>query len=244
MKTINVCGINLSITDDYKKYTRDILISLYWHAHPRFNYVKNCKKDSVFFDIGANNGGLSCWKNWEFPERKDIQMHGADLSVGKYSKKYKSFNTFNLDEDEFPYEDNFFDTMFLAHVIEHLKNPEFLADNVYKKLKTGGTIYVEAPAKATLNTPTMKDFDNAGFHSSTMNFYDDNTHIAPYDAVDLINIFEKNGRFKVLQSGTITNDFLADLLISYGYEKKDGEMTTYGLWLKFGWSNHIIAKKI
>lgn len=244
MKAINVGGIDFDITDDYKKYTRDALVSLYWRAHPRFNYIKNCKKDSVFFDIGANEGELSIWKRWESPERNDIQMHGVDLAVGEFSKNYKSFKAFNLDEEKFPYDDNFFDAMFLAHVIEHLRKPEFLIENIYKKLKNGGTIYVEAPAKITLTTPKRDEFINAGFRSSTMNFYDDKTHIMSYDSDDLINVFTKDRKFEIVQSGIIMNDFLSDLLISFGYENKDSEITTYGLWLKFGWSNYVIARKV
>lgn len=244
MKIITVGGRDFTMTDDYKKYTRDDLISLYWRSHPRFNYIKNVKKDSTFFDIGAHEGELSVWKSWGSPERSDIKMHGVDLAVGTYSANYESFNAFDLDKEEFPYEDNFFDAMFSTHVVEHLKKTEFLIDNVYKKLKTGGTIYVEVPSKVTIETPKRQDFIDAGFNSSTMNFYDDHTHIAPYDAVDLGGLFEKNNRFKLLQSGIIMNDFLSDLLISYGYENGDAEITTYGLWLTLRWSHYIIAQKI
>ena len=243
MKIIKVKGIDFNITDDYKKYSRDELISLYWQSHPRFNFIKNCRKDSVFFDIGANEGELSFWKGWNKPDRNDIKMHGVDLKIGSYAKNYESFYALNLDKDIFPYPDNFFDVMFSTHVIEHLNNINFFIKNIFDKLKFGGRVYIESPAKISLNTPRRQDFIDVGFCLSTMNFYDDVTHIAPYDTIGLVDFFKKGGQFEIEESGSIKNDFLSELLISYGYENHDSEITTYGLWLKFNWSNYIIAKK-
>ncbi|MEI8327611.1 MAG: methyltransferase domain-containing protein [Candidatus Taylorbacteria bacterium] len=243
MKKIIVKGIDIDITDDWNKYSRDELVSLYWRSHPRFIFFKNCKKDSLFFDIGANEGELFYWKQWESPDRSDIKMYGMDMKIGTYSDKYEDFDAFNLEKDPFPYEDGFFDTMFSTHVIEHLKNVNFFVGNIYKKLKNGGTLYIESPAKASLSTPRRQDFIDAGFYCSTMNFHDDVTHINAYDTIDLVASLQIGGQFEILGSGVIADDYLSDLLISYGYEKSDSEITTYGLWLKFGWSNYVIAKK-
>ena len=49
--------------------------------------------------------------------------------------------------------------------------------------------------------------------------------------------------FEVMEQGTIRNEFLAEQLVSYGFNHKDQELTTYGLWLLAEWSDYVVLRK-
>jgi SAM-dependent methyltransferase len=69
-------------------------------------------------------------------------------------------------------EDESFDLIILAHVIEHLHHGEEAVGNLARKLRPGGRIYIECPAERSLWFPSA-------YH--TLNFYDDPTHVRIYD---------------------------------------------------------------
>ncbi|RDY23267.1 class I SAM-dependent methyltransferase [Romboutsia maritimum] len=243
MREFKVKGLTFEVDMQTSAYDINKLIELYWKSHPRFNYFKNCKKNSEFLDIGCSDGGLIFWKDWIDPIRNDIKLHGVDIFEGLYTDRLQSFNICNLEQDKLPHCDNTFDSVYICHVLEHLKNPKKIVDEIYRVLKTKGTAYIEIPGENSLNLPTMSDFEEVGLKVSTMNFHDDKTHIKTYEVEELVNLFNEDKKFNIIQSGNIRDEYLADLLISSGFEAKNQEITTYGLWLKFRWSNYIILEK-
>lgn len=224
-----------------KGYSRDQLIKMYWSGHPRFRFVKGCPENARFLDIGAGSGGLAFWKAWAVPKRADLKFYGIDLSVGEHADLYERFDGLNLDESAFPYEDNFFDAIYSTHVLEHLRRPQAVLKEMCRVLKPGGMCYIEVPNHNTVNVPSMNEFKEQGFVTTTMNFYDDKTHLTPYSNDELKELLGSN--VKVLESGTIQNPYLAEMLISYGYQRCDQEITTYGLWLKTLWSDYVLGIK-
>ena len=228
-----------------KPYSRDELIRMYWSGHPRFRFVKSSPppphKHSNLLDIGAGDGGLAFWKTWETPDRSDLKFYGVDLSIGEHAGLYERFDQLNLDHAALPYEDNFFDAVYSAHVLEHLRQPHAVVADICRVLKPGGVCYIEVPNHNTLTVPTMEEFKAQGFVTTTMNFYDDATHLTPYSCDELEALFAPV--IKVLEKGTIQNPYLSELLTAYGYQHQDQEITTYGLWLKALWSDYIWIKK-
>ena len=56
----------------------------------------------------------------------------------------------DIDEDVFPFEDNYFDAVFAGEVIEHLYNPDHFLDEVYRVLKPKGVFILTTPNLASL----------------------------------------------------------------------------------------------
>lgn len=224
------------------QYSRDELLRLYWYGHPRFRFIKSRPINSRLLDIGAGAGGLAFWKQWEQPDRSDLRFYGIDLSVGEHAALYEKFDSLNLDSDKLPYEDNFFDAAYSTHVLEHLHHPEETLAEVLRVTKSGGYIYLETPNHNSLDVPTCEEFERHGFVTSTMNFYDDRTHLRPYSSSEIEHMFYHEG-VETFEQGTIQNPYLEEILIDYGHRYEDKEMTTYGFWLKSHWSDYVWLRK-
>ena len=110
-------------------YERDEILRLYWGLHPRFRFLKSCS-DGNFLDIGSGSGGLIFWKEWELPIREQLNMYAVDQLAGEFTDRYEAFEKLDLNDADFPYKDAFFNSIFSAHVLEHLKNPSNLIRNL------------------------------------------------------------------------------------------------------------------
>jgi len=171
------------------EYSHDELIQMYWNAHPRYRFLKFAPASARFLDIGAGNGGLGHWKKWGSPIREDLRMYGIDLKVGEFATLYENFEALNLDENKLPYDSGFFDAVISTHVFEHLRHPKEVADQILRTLKPGGECYLETPNLNSLNTPSRKIMEESGFVGFTANFYDDPTHLKPFNCSALLSLF-------------------------------------------------------
>ncbi len=91
--------------------------------------------------------------------------------------------------------DNHFDAINMAHIIEHLENGDEVISALLGKLKSGGVIYIEYPGEKSTRLPRWKK------RSTTLNFYDDDTHVRIFDIPEVEGILTKQG-LTVLKSGT------------------------------------------
>ena len=122
--------------------------------------MSNMKKDSRLLDIGCAAGNIS-----NFVANKE-KYYGVDYNedfVEFGNKKGIKISFCDLSKGKLPFEDNFFDTIWFSHVIEHLHAKEQVAifNDIYRILKPGGKVIVFAP------TP---------YHWF---FWDNNTHVKP-----------------------------------------------------------------
>jgi SAM-dependent methyltransferase len=78
----------------------------------------------------------------------------------------------------------YFDLVLLVHVVEHLSNGEHVVKELAKKLKPGGSLYIETPSERSLKLPSGVD---------CLNFYDDPTHVRLYRLNELINACREAG---------------------------------------------------
>jgi SAM-dependent methyltransferase len=111
----------------------------------------------------------------------------------KVMKDFYELDLTKLDYAVIP--DNFFDGIWMAHVIEHLHNGDQVIARLLNKLKPGGFFYIEYPGKKSLTLPSM--------HGS-LNFKDDESHVRLYSVAELAKVFE-SGNCEVLSSGTRRN---------------------------------------
>ena len=91
--------------------------------------------------------------------------------------------------------DNYFDAINLSHIIEHLQNGDEVISKIQSKLKSGGVIYIEYPGEKSTRLPRWKK------RNTTLNFYDDDTHVRVFNTQEVENILLKHG-FRTLSSGT------------------------------------------
>ena len=238
-------SIEAFLIDLDSDYEKDSLIDCYWRAHPRFNFFKYCGPHMTrVLDIGSGDGALHFWKSWGVPDRSDIVLYGCDLFLGKYADKYEQFFTLNLDEQGFPFEDETMDIVYTTHVLEHLHNPQLLLREILRCLKKGGYAYIEQPNYNSLLTPQREKFIINGVEVSTTYFFDDPTHVRPYSGLEVFaKLLDIDRNIEYIQGGQISNPYLADLLLSYGYNNNDSECMTYGVCLKSGWSDYVIIRK-
>lgn len=176
----------------------------------RYNfYVKNYKKGKVL-DIG-NVGGLYGGEGTNFSahlkfveEAKDSEVYGFDLYPPKHNvEKYKNQKTGNV-ENVLPYDDNFFETVYLGELIEHVSNPGHVVKEIRRILKPEGVLIVDTPNAYNL----MKLAKWILFRTENLG---DPTHIILFTPGSLKSLLESNG-FKIEILGEKNKLFLSQSL--------------------------------
>jgi SAM-dependent methyltransferase len=167
----------------------------------KFSFLRKSFGSKPFrlLDVGAGNHSASRITKL-FPQ---CEYYGLDLDKS-YNNNAADFacmkGFYELDLTKLNYTsipDEYFDGIWMAHVIEHLPNGDEVVAALMKKLKPGGYFYIEYPGKKSLRLPSMK---------GSLNFHDDPTHVRVYSVAELSAVFtDKNGT--VLSSGTRRNWF-------------------------------------
>lgn len=222
--------------------SRDALVTDYWGLHPRFAFLKSVVPNCALLDVGAGSGGLAVWKAWGSPLREDITMYAVELARGEHFDRYEDFQLVDISRNRTKFADGSFDAAVLSHVVEHVASLPGLFAELRRLLKPGGTIYVEWPHPASTEFPRAAALAQQGVTASTINFFDDSTHVNVLHPREVIDRLKDSG-FEVLTSGTITNDGLAPELLRYGIQNQDAELTTYGLWLLLRFSTYVVAER-
>ena len=165
----------------------------------KFSYLKRSFGNRPFrlLDVGAGNHSASrihavfpACAYYGLDMDKNYNNSEADFAV---MKDFYELDLTKLDYTVIP--DNFFDGIWMAHVIEHLPNGDEVVAKLITKLKPGGFFYLEYPGNKSTTLPSMY---------GTLNFYDDNTHVRIYSVRELSAIFAQHG-CSVLASGTRRN---------------------------------------
>jgi SAM-dependent methyltransferase len=68
-----------------------------------------------------------------------------------------------------------------SHLIEHMHDPMIVLQEVYRVLRPGGLLYIEAPDMRSTLLPHLPGVAPEGM----FNFWDDPTHIRPYTRIAL-----------------------------------------------------------
>ncbi|MEO6488782.1 MAG: methyltransferase domain-containing protein [Ferruginibacter sp.] len=155
------------------------------------------KKPFRLLDIGAGNHSASKTKR-VFPK---CEYHGVDMER-TYNNSQEDFQNMagfyemdltKLDFSKIP--DNYFDGIWMVHVIEHLFNGDEVIMGLLPKLKKNGYMYLEYPGKKSTTLPSM---------NGTLNFADDPTHVRLYSIHELTQLLVRN-QCRVLKSGIRRN---------------------------------------
>lgn len=232
----------IRLKEDVLFSDKDDIIESYWKSHPRFQFFKARPRNSKFLDIGANSGALVFWKQWQEPDRSDIEMYANDLKKGMHFDKYERFFLNDLSRENLPEYKNYFQSVLISHVIEHVNDWEKFFENVDDLIVPGGEIYVEWPTVKSQRFPKRAQLMELGLQVSTVNFFDDHTHVKTAE-IDEIQDILKGLNYDVFQCGLIENEFLGTELIKLGFRLNDSETATYGVWTLLGFAQYLIGKK-
>jgi SAM-dependent methyltransferase len=171
--------------------------------NPKFTFLKKSFGNQPFrmLDIGTGNHSATKTKSllpaceyYGLDLNRDYNNDEADFKVMKdfYEMDLTKLNFYSL-------QDNYFDAIWLVHVIEHLHNGDEVLEGLVKKLKPGGYMYVEYPGQRSKKLPSMH---------GTLNFEDDSSHVRLYSLDELQSLFIKNG-CTVIKSGLRRSLFYA-----------------------------------
>ena len=103
--------------------------------------AKNYKAER-FLDIGCGDGSFTVILKEAFNAK---EVYGVELvkeAVDKAQKRGVICICLDIDKENLPYEDEYFDAIFAGNIIEHLLNPDHLLAEVYRTLKRGGIFLI------------------------------------------------------------------------------------------------------
>lgn len=145
-------------------------------------------------DIGAGNHSASTVKR-HFPACRYVAVdrvrdyNNSELDFACMDQ----FIELDLTTLEFGVlEDEGYDVIMLAHVLEHLENGDDVLRRLIPKLAPGGILYAEFPGRRSLGLPSMP---------GSLSFHDDPTHVRLFSAAEVSAILVEGG-LRVLEAGT------------------------------------------
>jgi len=147
------------------------------------NYLTTLSPGKIL-DIGCGLGWLlsALPDGWE--------KHGIELSktAAEFAQKYGKIFQGPLSKSTYP--DNYFDVIFMHHVIEHMDKPEEEIKNIKRILKPGGILILGTP-----------DFDSgcARLFGGNYRLLHDQTHISLFSN-DSMHRFLRDNSFKIFRT--------------------------------------------
>jgi SAM-dependent methyltransferase len=207
---------------------------------PKFFFLQRSFGNKPFnmLDIGAGNHSASKTKRL-FP---NCRYFGLDLDKS-YNNSPEDFAVmeefYEMDLTKLQFDilpNDFFDAIWIVHVIEHLHNGDEVLLGLLPKLKKGGYLYVEFPGKKSTKLPSMY---------GTLNFYDDSTHVRIYSAKELSALLSKAG-FETISNGTRRNWYyiLGIPLRIAGHWLKGKKLQGNIFWDLLGFAEFVYGKKV
>ena len=117
---------------------------------PRFAKVLNLvrgleKKPDNLLDVGCGDGTFTRLLK-EAAEAKEVfGLEIAPEAVSSAQQKGIKASQLNIDENPFPFSDNYFDMVYCGEVIEHVFDTDHLLDEIYRVLKPNGIGVISTP---------------------------------------------------------------------------------------------------
>jgi SAM-dependent methyltransferase len=172
---------------DKTKYMVSIVKDWLRRQNPKFDFLYRSFGSRGFrlLDIGTGNHSatktVSLFPKCEYyglDISRDYNNDPADFAI---MKDFYEMDLTKLDFSALP--DSYFDAILVVHVIEHLHNGDEVLKGLVKKLRPGGSMYVEYPGARSKRLPSMK---------GTLNFHDDASHVRLYSVGELKKVFVEN----------------------------------------------------
>lgn len=91
-------------------------------------------------DIGCGNGDNVCRLS-----KKGAEVIGIDLDVAQAQKKYPALKFLSMPAEKLEFADNNFDKIYAYDVLEHVENVDATLKEIFRVLKSGGTLIATIP---------------------------------------------------------------------------------------------------
>jgi 2-polyprenyl-3-methyl-5-hydroxy-6-metoxy-1,4-benzoquinol methylase len=219
----------------------DIAHEHYLLMHPRISYLKNLPQNSVVLDVGAGSGALRGFREWLGFKRLDLKFIGISLDHGEHTETYEEFHICDLSQESPKFELKPSDAV-LAQFIEHVQDPGIFLKKLADVLPVGGTAFVDWPAAHTINLPKCADIRSHGFNITTLNFFDDSTHLKAYTIEEMSDYAAAAG-FEVTAAGYVDMPYLANSLKYHGIKNQDQYLLSMAVWLKTNFVCYLRLEK-
>lgn len=162
------------------------------HWRPMIKQIEKLKVGGKILDVGCAFGFFLKRLQPYFNE-----LHGIDISdfaIQRAKKEVPSaqYRQINLNNQELPYFDEYFDLITAFDVLEHTNSIEKSLQKITKKLKKDGYLIISLPLKDTWAGKIFRSSDK------------DKSHVSVPKKKDLLNVVEKSG-LKILEKNYFLN---------------------------------------
>jgi 2-polyprenyl-3-methyl-5-hydroxy-6-metoxy-1,4-benzoquinol methylase len=120
---------------------------LFEREQKSLKYIHGLSEAKVILDVGCGDGLFLNKLADAVSGRKGVKLWGVDYSKYKLAKAKKAGHNVKWCDLEkgLPFEDNTFDVVYAAELIEHLYNPDFFLEECHRVLRPEGKIIVSTP---------------------------------------------------------------------------------------------------
>ena len=190
------------------------------------------KRKISILDIGCGEGNFLSYLDSKKFDKTGIEINNE----GYKATKIKGINVFNQDISGVNFDGKKFDVISLWHVLEHIKEPKLLFENIKKNLNNNGIVIFQIP-----NTGSI------GFKYGKKNWFhmDSPRHLMLYNIKSVKKLCELTG-FKIVSIKNEFYDYPLDLF--WSIRKSSIKFLVYPLYpmFKFFSKEHLtfICKKI
>jgi len=115
---------------------------------PRFRKVIQIARrlqGGRLLDIGCGDGSFTILLKEALKAQEVAGIEIAPEAVNALREKGIKAHQLDIDEQSFPFSDNYFDIVYCGEIIEHLFNPDHLLQEVHRVLKPGGSCIITTP---------------------------------------------------------------------------------------------------
>lgn len=184
--------------------------------------IKLTGKNKKVLDLGCGIGLIGK----KLLENKNT-VFGLDISATAVKKAGKNgliAKKFNLEKNDFPFADNYFDTILAAEIIEHIFDTDTFLKRIKKKLKKGGALIITTPNLASLGRRILLLAGKNPLIETNIN-KNSAGHIRYFVKKSLFELLQKHklkivyfssDRINFCSSGKLSSCFLSSLFPSLG----------------------------
>jgi len=139
------------------------------HVKARYKIVLKCLKKyaghipAQVLDVGCGDGALAGWicRSGYGICGIDVDREGLALAKEKFAENNLNGKFFYVDNYAYPFNEDSFDAVVCADVIEHVQQPKKLLEEAHRVLKRGGHLVITTPIKvegATLGSNHVQEW--------------------------------------------------------------------------------------